>query len=129
MHLLDSNVLIALTIVEHEHHERASRWAQDAGDLALCPVTQGALTRFLVRLGESPATAAAILAAHEASDRCVFVPDDVSYARLDLARISGHRQVTDAYLVALAAAHGARLATLHEGLAALHPDGAVLLPG
>jgi len=26
-HLLDANVLIALTVGEHEHHVRASSWA------------------------------------------------------------------------------------------------------
>ena len=44
------------------------------------------------------------------------------------ADIANHRQVTDAYLAALARARGARLATLDRGLAAAHPDVAVLVP-
>jgi hypothetical protein len=39
----------------------------------------------------------------------------------------GHRQVTDAYLAALARRRQGRLATLDKGLAALHPDVAELL--
>ncbi len=45
-----------------------------------------------------------------------------------LAGAIGHRQVTDAYLVALARHHHGRLATLDKGLAALH-GAAVLLLG
>lgn len=39
----------------------------------------------------------------------------------------GHRQVTDAYLVALARSHRAMVATFDNGLAALHGDATVLL--
>jgi predicted nucleic acid-binding protein len=41
--------------------------------------------------------------------------------------VIGHRQVTDADLIALAAEHGERLATLDRGLAALHGDKVILL--
>jgi hypothetical protein len=34
----------------------------------------------------------------------------------------GHRQVTDAYLAALARHHGGRPVTFDKGLVALHPD-------
>ena len=45
-----------------------------------------------------------------------------------LAGAIGHRQVTDSYLVALAAHFEGSLVTLDRGLAALHPDAAVLIP-
>lgn len=35
---------------------------------------------------------------------------------------SVHRQVTDAYLVALATQHGGRIITVDKGLHALHPE-------
>ena len=38
-----------------------------------------------------------------------------------------HRQVTDAYLAALAEHHGAVVATLDRGLALLHPDATLLI--
>jgi len=42
--------------------------------------------------------------------------------------VLGHRQVTDAYLAGLARKQKGRLATLDEGLAALHEDVAELIP-
>ena len=44
-----------------------------------------------------------------------FLPDDISLlddATVDCARLAGHRQITDTYLLALAVAHGARFVTL-----------------
>jgi len=43
-------------------------------------------------------------------------------------RIHGQRQVTDAYLAALARVRSGRLATFDRGLAALHADVAFLVP-
>ena len=56
-----------------------------------------------------------------------FWPDDLSYASVRLSGVVGQRQVTDAYLAALARARGERLVTLDRGLAALHPDVADLV--
>lgn len=54
--LLDANVLIALVVAEHVHHDAAADWlmASDTG-FATCPMTQGSLVRFLVRSGQSAA--------------------------------------------------------------------------
>ena len=44
-----------------------------------------------------------------------FIHDDISLlngALVDANRLSGHRQITDVYLLALAVAHDARLVTL-----------------
>lgn len=125
--LLDANVLIALTVTEHEHHRRATAWAAQGHAFALCPVVEGALVRFLVRLGESAATAVDLLSALHASDRCEFWPDAVPYADVPLGQVTGHRQVTDAYLVELAATHGASLLTFDRALAASTPDRVELL--
>jgi predicted nucleic acid-binding protein len=57
-----------------------------------------------------------------------FWPDSLSYHMVQMARVIGHRQVTDAYLAQLARDHGGRLATFDEGLAALHRDVADLIP-
>lgn len=48
-----------------------------------------------------------------------FWPDDVSLHddAVDFARISGHHQITDAYLVALATQHGGALASFDRGVA------------
>jgi predicted nucleic acid-binding protein len=128
-YLLDANVLIALTVVEHEHHARASTWAAKVDRFALCPVVEGALVRFLVRVGESVAAATQLLQAVHTMSRCEFWPDRLTYVDTDLRHVRGHRQVTDAYLVGLAAdRENAKLATLDEGLWQEWPDITLLVP-
>ena len=63
-----------------------------------------------------------------AAPGCEFWPDEVSYADADLQHVRGHRQVTEAYLVSLAARRGGRLATLDEGLRRERPQTTLLLP-
>ena len=128
IYLLDANVLIALTVEEHEHHERSTTWAATADRFAVCPIVEGALVRFLLRLGESAATAADMVQRIHVLPSCEFWTDSISYADADLDHVVGHRQVTDAYLVSLARTHSAALATLDAGLASSVPDHTVLLP-
>lgn len=125
--LLDPNVVIALTVAEHEHHERATRWLATVGRFAVCPVVEGALIRFLLRVGESMETAAAVLAGVLAAERCEFWPDSVSYTVVDTLMIHGHRQVTDGYLAALARHNSGQLATFDQALAARHSESCLLV--
>ena len=128
-YLLDANVLIALTVAEHEHHARASNWMAGIDRFALCPAVEGALVRFLVRIGERASVATRLLRHVHALRGCEFWPDGLSYADADLHQVRGHRQVTDACLVGLVAAHpGAKLATLDEALARQLPGTTLLLP-
>ena len=129
MHLLDANVLIALSDAEHVHHAVASSWLASARRFATCPVTQGALVRYLVRSGASVGAARSALQVLAAHPRHEFWPDSLAYADADLSNVVGHRQVTDAYLVSLARQHGrtAKLATLDEPLARLYPNVVTLL--
>lgn len=123
IYLLDANVLIALTVEEHEHHERVKAWMREVTHVALCPIVEGSLVRFLVRIGESVSVASEVLRLLHANPSCEFWPDSVTYAHADLSGVHGHRQVTDAYLVALVASRPeARLATLDRALAQLRPD-------
>jgi uncharacterized protein len=128
-YLLDANVLIALTVQEHEHHQRASIWASTVDRFATCPIVEGALVRFLVRLGESAITSAEVIQRIRDLPACEFWPGSISYADIDLEHVVGHRQVTDAYLVSLARSRAAVLATLDEALVGLFPDHTLLLPG
>jgi toxin-antitoxin system PIN domain toxin len=128
VHLLDANALIALTLADHEHHQRATAWASGVDHVAVCPITEGALVRFLIRLGQHRGTAQALLGALHADPRCEFWPDAISYRDADPGHVVGHRQVTDAYLAALAAHHGGLLATLDGGLAKARPRHVVLIP-
>jgi len=123
VNLLDANVLIALVVAEHVHHDAVEAWwAEGAAPFATCPFTQTALVRFLVREGWSGVDAAAVLTALAQHPRHRFWPATLAADAVAWERVDGHRQVTDAYLAALARANGGRLATLDRGLAAVHPD-------
>lgn len=129
--LLDANVLVALADAAHVHHAEAVRWfASSSAPFATCPITQGALLRVLLRLQTVPdaATAARVLAGFTAHPRHRFWADSLDCTTLAWKGVLGHRQVTDAYLAALARNHGGKLATFDRGLAALHGDVAMLIP-
>ncbi len=125
--LADGNLLVALTVVDHIHHEVALDWFErDEPEIATCPITEGTLLRFLIREG-TRADAIAVLYALRAQAWHTFWPDAIPYEAAHLAGVIGHRQVTDAYLVALARHHGGCVATLDKGLAALHGEQVHLL--
>jgi len=125
--LLDANVLIALVVAEHEHHKVSSAWLADVEGFSVCPVVEGALVRTLLRLGESGHTAQRLLAGIHQDPRCSFVPDSLSYREAGVSGLQGHRQVTDAYLVALAVHHDRLLVTFDGALAAQYPSSSLLL--
>lgn len=127
--LLDANVLIALVVADHIHHDAAEeRLAQLDTRFATCPITQGSLVRLLVREGQSAGAAKSVVSALAADPRHEFWPDALSYADVDLTGVIGHRQVTDAYLAQLARHRNGRLATFDKGLAAVHSGLADLIP-
>lgn len=126
--LLDSSVLVALSQPGHVHRTPAKRWLGVVeGGFATCPITQGALLRLLLRAGTSAEEARRSLESVVADVRHEFWPDDLDYLSVRLTGVVGHRQLTDAYLAALARARSASLATFDRGLAALHPDVAELI--
>lgn len=127
-YLLDTNVLIALAWPNHVHHREAVEWFRDraANAFRTCPITQ---TGF-VRISSNPAFTAGAVTPREALAllRRItslpghdFWPDDLSVAAAfdETAPLATHRQVTDGYLLALAASHGGILATLDRGIAPL----------
>ena len=127
--LLDANVLIALVVADHVHHDPAEDWfAGLDGPFATCPITQGSLLRLLIRQGQHSEEARAVLTAVTESPRHRFWPDSASFTDFELKGVVGHRQVTDAYLAQLARANGGRLATFDRGLVSQHPDIAELVP-
>lgn len=127
--LLDGNVLVALTVVDHVHHDVAENWLADLhGEFATCPITQGTLMRIMVRAGRAPGEAQRMVGGLAADRRHRFWPDDVSFSEVRMTGVLGHRQVTDAYLAQLARKHEGRLATFDSGLRELHPDVVDLVP-
>ena len=128
--LLDANVLIALYDDDHCHHGVVASWyVALQQDFATCPIVEGALVRWVIRLfGQS----GSVIATRElrklaANPRHCFWADDLAYASIQWDGVFGHKQVTDAYLAALARKHHGRIATLDRGLAALHHDVAELI--
>ena len=127
--LLDANVLIALLVEDHVHHEAAENWFVGiGGSFATCPITQGSLMRLLIREGQPAAAARTIVSDTTADPRHEFWADDVPYTDVPTEGIIGHRQVTDAYLAQLARAHGSQLATFDQAMAKLHHDVIELIP-
>lgn len=124
--LLDVNVLIALIDPAHVQHDHAHEWfAKSAKNAwASCPLTENGVLRIVghARYPNSPGTPAAVrelMATFLALPGHEFWPDDVTL--MDTKRIHGRRlldsaQVTDTYLLALAAAHGGKLATFDRQL-------------
>lgn len=126
MALLDVNALVALAWDSHVHHARMRAWFAEhgAGGWATCPVTESGF----VRASSNPKVLPAALTVEAARDalralRNVrghrFLADDVSICDDDVPRLNGHRQVTDAHLLALARRSGLRLVTFDAGLADL----------
>jgi toxin-antitoxin system PIN domain toxin len=126
-HLLDGNVLVALVVDDHVHYRVAQQWFGSGREFATSPTTQGTLVRFLVRRGVPATDALTVLNDVVRRDEHEFWPDDIAYPDVNVRRVIGHRQVTDAYLAALARARGGRVATFDRGLAAVHEDVATVL--
>jgi uncharacterized protein len=127
--LLDANVLIALVVSDHVHHDAAEEWLTSSDDrFATCPTTEGSLLRLLIHEGLSAGGAWAVLNAVKNTKRHEFWPNSIPYSDVPLNGVFGHRQVTDSYLAQLARAQGGRLITFDQGLAQQHTDVVDLLP-
>ena len=123
--LLDVNVLIALLDADHLHHRRATQWLADhiAAGWASCAITQNGCVRIMSQPGyPNPlptAQVAARLCAATQTPHHLFVPSGASLldeALFDTQQLLGHRQVTDAWLLGLAVAHGLRFVTFDARL-------------
>lgn len=129
--LLDLNVLIALAWPNHVSHADATAWfaAHSAKGWATCPMTEAGFVRIssnpaIIRESVDPRSALEKLREITAHKRHAFWPDDLPLDRLPpeiAASIVGHRQVTDAYLLALAVFHEGKLVTLDGGIRNLVP--------
>ena len=124
--LLDVNVLIALLDADHLHHQSAHHWLERnlKHGWASCPITQNGCIRIMSQPGyPNPLPAAEVvgrLAEAAAADHHEFWPDSVSFLDaddIDPSRMLGSRQVTDAYLLALAVHHKGRLVTFDRSVA------------
>lgn len=129
VHLLDLNVLIALTDRSHMHHQAASAWFDTPGlQWALCPSTEAGFIRYMTRpkTGElSMPEATGLLEALKAEPGHHFSPVTESWITLTKpfrSRIHGPNQVTDAYLLGIAKQEGQILVTFDKGVLHLAGD-------
>lgn len=131
--LLDVNVLIALLDADHASHRAAMAWfSEHAGDgWSSCPITENGCVRIMSHPSypnaHSPAEVVERLRTATAHDAHEFWPDSVSLLDgrvIDATRIHGPRQITDAYLLALAVKNGGRLVTFDAGIASSAVAGA-----
>jgi uncharacterized protein len=125
-YLLDLNALVALGDPDHEHHQAVQEWfiASGKADWGVCPLTEAGFIRVTTNPGYRPtsrtfAQATAILAdfaTHPGyrywaiSDRWAVLTAPFS------ARLLGHQQVTDAYLLGLAVKEKGILVTFDRGI-------------
>jgi toxin-antitoxin system PIN domain toxin len=124
--LLDVNLLFVLHQPLHPDYRLVDRWFLRRADkhFATCPITQSGLMRLLLR-GVAGLDPFKMLEARDALQHFVrqpghvFWPDMPDY--LDstqslFARMQGHRQTTDGYLLGLAIHNNGKLATLDRGI-------------
>lgn len=126
-YLLDVNVLAALSSDEHEHHQKAHDWFDPMtkkDEWVVCPLTEIGF----IRLAANPATrvgpgsikrATEVLAEIQKLPGYHYWPIRESWVTLTApfaARIFGHQQVTDAYLLGLAIKENGVLATFDRAL-------------
>jgi toxin-antitoxin system PIN domain toxin len=127
--LLDLNILTALLWPAHEHHDAAHQWfsARANARWATCSLTQLGFVRLVSnpafsRDALSPLEAIALLAenlthpGHEFWTETLPVP--VAVKGIETA-LQGYRQLTDAYLLALANRRKGVMATFDRGLRSL----------
>lgn len=128
--LLDINVLVALAWPNHEHHALATRWfyQNEWAGWATCPLSESGFIRVSSNQHAIPGAKSPL----EAADLLLQITslpnlsDDISLTAskvVDLRKLTGYRQVTDAHLLGIALRHGARLATLDGGALGLVPSG------
>lgn len=123
MALLDVNALVALAWDSHVHHTAMRAWfaANRPHEWCTCPITESGFVRVSSNPKALPSAigveaARGVLVALRAAEGHRFLADDVSIVDSDVPGILGHRQVTDAHLLALARRHGSRLVTFDAGL-------------
>jgi len=128
--LLDVNMLVAIGWSSHAHHKHALKWFAENRESgwATCPITQCGFVRLSCNSAftpdaVTPVEAVRLLRKLAASGGHTFWPDELNMASdlMPADLVTGHRQVTDAYLLGLAMHHGGRLVTLDQKLASLVP--------
>lgn len=126
MHLLDLNALIALAWAQHDHHAAMQKWFRVHAGTGwfTCAFTQAGFVRILCQTPFAgrrvPVDEAANLLRHNTEHpQHRFVDLNLGFDDVHAVctgGLVGHRQITDAYLLATAIRQGARLLTFDAGV-------------
>jgi uncharacterized protein len=128
--LLDVNVLVALLVPEHQHHNLAMEWFTEEAvrqGWATCAVTELGVIRVCAQLPGGPwppeTTADRLLLLTSARGEYEFWPDAIPPATMAEVRTAiTAKQITDRYLLGLARRHAGRVITFDRALAAAGGD-------
>ena len=120
--LLDVNVLIALLDSNHERHEAARRWLEEniQHGWATCAITQNGCLRIISQPAYPHTLPVALVAdlLQDATDTThhEFWPDAslLTPGVIDWHQVRGPKQITDLYLLALAAKNQGRFVTFDK---------------
>jgi len=122
-HLLDVNILVALTHEDHQHHQLVMRWFDSPGlEWGLCAFTEAGFLRVAThpKVGQHTVEEAnEVLAALAEHPGYSFWPIESGWTTLTASfqqRIFGHQQITDAYLLGLAVKEDAMLVTMDKAI-------------
>lgn len=124
VHLLDINLLLALSDPMHIHHQIAHHWFAEEGQRgwATCPLTQNGFIRIAShpnypnRPGDVPAMLAFLAQLCQAPGHHFWTEDISLLDILQPDALITHAQITDAYLLGLAVHKKGKLATLDQHL-------------
>lgn len=119
-YLLDVNALVAALWSAHEHHARIHRWIAalpEADAVLTCGLTEIGFIR-VINAAYGVPVAVAKVALVEFRQRAEIEYLEAMPSPLDALPTwaHSHKQVMDAYLIAIAEHHGAKLATLDRGI-------------
>jgi toxin-antitoxin system PIN domain toxin len=130
-YLLDLNVLVAQVDSGHQRYQTAQNWFISSGDahLRLCPFTEAGFLRITTNPAYRPAprtieeaiAVLQLLKAHPRFAHPLYGYWQIKESWFDLtapfaARIRGHQQVTDAYLLGLVIKEKGVLVTFDRGI-------------
>ncbi len=131
-YLLDTNLLVALFWPAHAQHKAAIEWfaSNRSQGWITCPFTQAGFVRVVSnpafsRYSVAPLEAVGILNQNTNAKDHSFWPDAISLIEAAghyAGRLTGHQQITDAYLLSLAIHRGGVLVTFDQSIAALLPS-------
>jgi uncharacterized protein len=128
--LLDVNALVALVDEDHIHHAAALKWFNGIGthEWGVCPLSEAGFLRVVTRPdagGRSMEEATTVLARLAKLPGYRYWPLTVGWTEIAaplVARIFGHQQITDAWLLGLAVRERGALVTFDRAMRHLAGD-------